>query len=310
MPSTTVIVTSITSFLGFLLNTTIMVLILLRGRKLYHYLFATILFLCAVWDLGTFLIMIRNTHENELVIYGYLISVPGIFFSVLFYHFTGAYLGQVKKKTTTVLWVLSVLSFIIMASGLLGKISGVYHYRWGNLFRPDETLLLGILPSIPLYYFTIGASIYFLSRAYKKEPSPVTRRHMLYISASLVALGLALIKIIALYNVDNPALLPFGMALNDIFAALIGIAIIKEQLFDITVVVKIGTIYSILAALVVFIFSFSEHLLATYFSKLVGEHSTVMHLISIGVVIAVLMPVKNRLEHTVNRFFAQKQLQF
>ncbi len=310
MPSTTVIITSITSFLGFLLDITIMVLILLRGRKLYHYLFATILFLCAVWDFGTFLIMIRNTHESELAIYGYLISVPGIFFSVLFYHFTGAYLGQVKKKTTAALWVISVLSFIIMASGSLGKISGVYHYRWGNLFRPDEKLLLGILPSIPLYYFTIGASIYFLLRAYKKEPSPVTRRHMLYISAGFVALGLAMVKVIALYGVDNPVLLPFGMALNDVFAALIGIAIIKDRLFDITVIVKMGTIYSILAALVIFIFSFSEHLLATYFSKLVGEHSTVMHLISIAVVIAVLMPVKNRLEHTVNSYFAKRQVQF
>ena len=133
---------------------------------------------------------------------------------------------------------------------------------------------------------------------------------MLYIMASFIAIGLALIKIIALYNVDNPILLPFGMAMNDISIAVIGIAIVKDRLFDITVIVKIGTIYSILGALVIFLFSFTEHLLTTYFSELVSGHSTVMHLITIAVAIAVLMPVKHRLEKGVEKYFERRKLQF
>jgi hypothetical protein len=66
--STTVLVTSITSFLGFLLNSTVLFLVLSRGRQKYQYLFAGFLFICALWDLGIFLSMIRNTHVNELPI--------------------------------------------------------------------------------------------------------------------------------------------------------------------------------------------------------------------------------------------------
>jgi hypothetical protein len=310
MTSATIIVTSISSFLGFLLNIGIMILILLRCRKTHHYLFAVILFICALWDFGVFLTMIRNNHVNELPLYGYVISIPCTFLVVLFYHFTGAYLNQVKKKTTIVLWIGSFASFVLLATGLMGKISGVYHYSWGNLFQPDETMLRSFIPSFPLYFFSIGASVYFLSQAYNKETSRIKRRHVLYIMASFIAVGLALFKIIALYNVDNPILLPFGMAMNDIFIAVIGIAIVKDKLFDITVVVKMGTIYSILGALVIFLFSFIEHLLTTYLSEIVSGHSTVMHLISVALSIAVLMPVKHRLEKGVESYFANKQLQF
>jgi hypothetical protein len=199
---------------------------------------------------------------------------------------------------------------VLLVTGLMGKISGVYNYSWGNLFRPDDMMLRSFLLSFPLYYFSIGASVYFLSRAYRKDTSRILRRHMLYIMVSFIAVGLALIKILALYNIDNPILLPFGMAMNDIFIAVIGIAIVKDKLFDITVIVKMGTIYSILGALVIFLFSFIEHLLTTYFSQIVSGHSTVMHLISVAIAIGVLMPVKHRLEKGVERYFSTKQLQF
>jgi hypothetical protein len=288
-----------------------MILILVRGRKSYHYLFTGILLLCAIWDFGIFLTMIRNSRLNDLPIYGYIISIPCPFFIVLFYHFAGAYLNQVKKRTTILLWILCVLSFFLMVtSPIWAPISGVYNYSWGNLFRPDEKMLKLLIPSIPLYVFSIGASVYFLSRASRKETSLIARRHMLYLMVSFIAIGLALIKILALYNVDNPILLPFGMAMNDIFVAVIGIAILKDKLFDITIIIKVGTIYSILGALVIFLFSFTEHLLTTYFSELVSGHSTVMHLVSVAIAIALLMPVKHRLEKGVEKYFERRQLQF
>ena len=94
-----------------------------------------------------------------------------------------------------------------------------------------------------------------------------------------------------------------------VFGALIGIAIVKERLLDITVIIKKTTIYSILLALIIFIFSFSEHMLATYVGGLFGEHSVFIHLISIAVVIAVLMPVRQRIERSIEHFFARKKVE-
>ena len=44
-------ITTLIAGIGFLLNMTIFYLVLSRGRKLYHYLFAGILMICALRDL-------------------------------------------------------------------------------------------------------------------------------------------------------------------------------------------------------------------------------------------------------------------
>ncbi len=308
--SPTVLVTSITSSLGFLLNSTVLFLVLSRGREKYRYLFGGFLLVCALWDLGIVLAMIRNNFINELPVYGYIIFWPCLFVPVLIYHFTRSYLNQPRKKTTITLWVVTVLLFILGVSGLMGRIEGVYDYSWGNIFKPDSQLQIGCLASIPIWYFCIWTSCLFLFRARQREKSPLKRRHLLYILISFFVISLALVKTIILYGIDNPFLMPVGMLLNDISGGLIGIAIIKYQLFDITVIIKKTTIYSILAALIVFVFSLSEHLLATYVGEIFGEQSIYIHLISIAVVIGVVMPVRKRVARTIERFFAKKRVEF
>jgi len=100
------------------------------------------------------------------------------------------------------------------------------------------------------------------------------------------------------------------MFLNDILVAIIGLAIIKDRLFDITVIIKKGTLYSVLAALLIFVYSFSEHIIITYVGEIFSEHSNLAHFISIAVGIAVLIPIKNRLERAIEGYFAQRKLEF
>jgi hypothetical protein len=308
--STTVLVTSVTSFLGFLLNSTVLFLVLSRGRQKYQYLFAGFLFICALWDLGIFLSMIRNTHVNELPIYGYIIWWPCIFMFALIYHFTCAYLNQPRKKRTILIWVASTVLFILGVSGLSGKIVGVYNYSWGNIYRPDSQLLMGNLIGLPFaYYFGLSA-LWYLFRAYKQESSLLRKRHILYILISFGIIHLAVSKLAILYNIDNGFWMPTCMLLNDMAASLIGIAIIKHGLFDITVVIKKTTVYSALVALVIFVFSLSEHLLSTYIGHLLGEQSFYIHLISIAAVVGTLMPVRQRLERGIEGFFAKKTVEF
>jgi len=310
MPSTTVLVTAITSFLGFLITSAMTFLVLSRGRKKYHYLFAGVLLIVAIWDLGIFICMIRNSFSNELPIYGYIISLPCMFLPALIYHFTCSYLNQPRKKSTIFIWAFCIISFVLNASGIGGKISGVYNYSWGNIFRPDAGFLLATGFWLLLYYIFVWSSCWFLFRAYRREPSPTVRRHILYILISFLVISLANVKLAVLYNVDNRYVMPTGMLLIDIFGALIGVAIIKHRLFDITLIVKKGTVYSLLVALIIFVFSCSEHLLSKYLGDLLGEQPIYIHLISIATVVGVLMPVRQRLERAIEGFFATKKVEF
>jgi hypothetical protein len=310
MPSTTVIVTSVTSFLGFLLNSGVMYLVLSKGRKRYHYLFAAILLICAIWDLGIFLAMIRNQFVDELVIYGYVVFYPCIFLPALIFHFTGSYLNQVRVKTTILLYVVSVISTFLMALGITGRLDGVYTYSWGQIFRPDAKMLAGFPVVIACFIIPVLASCWLLYQAYRKETSSLPRRHLLYILIGFMMISFATVKLAVLFDIDVPFLLPAGMLFNDVFAAVIGIAIIKDRLFDITLIVQKGAIYSGLAAVIIFVFSFSEHMLVTYLGHFFVEHSQIIHLLSIAFAIAALMPVKHRLERGIEGFFASRQLEF
>jgi hypothetical protein len=310
MQSNAVLVTAITSSIGFLLNSTMLFLVLSRGRQKYHYLFAGFLFICALWDLGISLSMIRNSHVNELPIYGNIIWWPCIFMFAIIFHFTCAYLNQPRKKRTIILWVVSTIIFIMGVSGLSGKIVGVYNYSWGNIYRPDSQLLIGNLIGLPFaYYFGLSA-LWFLFRAYKRETSPLRKRHILYILISFSIIHLAVSKVAILYGIDNRYLMPTCMFINDIAATLVGVAIIKYQLFDITVIIKKTTIYSALVALIIFVFSLSEHMLARYVGDFFGEQSMYIHLVSVAIVVGVLMPVRTKLERGIEHFFARKTLEF
>jgi CDP-diglyceride synthetase len=137
----------------------------------------------------------------------------------------------------------------------------------------------------------------------------LARRHSAYVLVGFLTITVATVKIVLTMGVDVPLLLPLGMALTDIFGALIGVAILKDRLLDITVIVKKTAIYSALGAAVVVVFGLCEHILATYVAEFIGEESQLLHLISIAVVIALAMPLKHQLERLVEGAFGRRMVE-
>jgi hypothetical protein len=308
MASPIVIITAIESGLGFLLTSAILYLLLSRGRKTYHYLFAAFLLVCAFWDLGTFLLMIRNNHLDELVKIGYIITLPCGFIPALIFHFACAYTGRLIKWAIWLVWALTGLLTLLTLARLAGNIEDVYTYSWGNIFKITPGIF-GPLTMVIWFGFNLSAC-WLVYKGSKKATSPMEKRHYQYILAGLLVITFAVIKVGVVMGIDVPIILPLGMFLVDVFNAIIGIAILKERLFDITVIIQKSAIYSALAAILIFVFSFSEHVLITYFGKLMGERSEMIHLVSIAVGIAVLMPLKQRVEHAIDHYFAQRKLVF
>ncbi len=308
MTSPIVIITAIESGLGFLLTSTIFYLVLRRGRKAYHYLFAAFLLICAIWDLGTFLLMIRNEHVEELDIIGRIAILPCTFIPALIFHFANLYTGRPIKWAVALVWGFTGVTWIPIIAGVSYRIEGVFNYDWGNMFKVMPSVFD---PMVFIFWFGINLpACWLLFKSAKKATSRLERRHYGYIISGLLVLTFAVVKALVTMGIDIPILLPMGMFLADIFNAIIGTAIIKDRLFDITVIIKKGTLYSILAGLLIFVYSFTEHIFVTYIGEKIGEHSNLVHFISIGVGIAVLMPVKNRLERGMDGYFAHKKLEF
>jgi hypothetical protein len=302
------VVTTIESALGFILSSFILYLILKQRRELYHYLFAAFLFICTVWDLGVFLLMIRNDHLNELVVIGIIISLMVSFIPALLFHFSNLYTRQPIRWAILLAWVITGVLWLSTVLGFVNTVEGVYTYQWGNIHRYASSVLDPVI-LIVWFGFNLGAC-WLMYRGIKRTKSDIERRHYIYITLGMLVITFAVVKVGVTLGINLPILLPLGMFLVDIFNAIIGIAIIKDKLFDITIIIKKGTIFSLLAAFLIFIYSFVEHILVTLLGEKVGESSTVLHLVAVGIGIAVLMPVKSRLEKGVEGYFARRKLEF
>lgn len=308
MTSPILIITAVESGFGFLLTSTILYLVIRRGRKAYHYLFALFLLICAIWDLGVFLLMIRNGHLEELDIIGRFAILPCIFIPALIFHFANLYPGKPIKWAVALVWGMTGVTWVPIIMGIAYKIEGIYQYDWGNMFKVVPSVLD---PLVFIFWFGINLSAcWLLYKGAKKAFAHLERRHYAYIISGLLVLTFAVVKALVTMGIDAAFLLPLGMFLVDIFNAIIGLAIIKERLFDITVVIKKGSLYSLLAALLIFIYSLSEHLLITFIGEKLGEQSALLHFISIAIGIAVLIPVKKRVERGMDKYFEKKKVEF
>jgi len=282
--------------------------VLSRGRKNYHYLFAAFLLICSIWDLGTFLLMIRNEHVEELDIIGRIAILPCTFIPALIFHFANLYIGKPIKWAVALLWGLTVAMWVPIIAGVVYRIEGIYSYDWGNIFKVMPSVLD---PMVFIFWFGINLwACWLLYKGAKRAASRLERRHYIYIVSGFLALTFAIVKALLTMGINISFLLPLGMFLVDIFNAIIGIAIIKDRLFDITVIIQKGTLYSILAGLLILICSLSEHILVTNIGETFREYSNWAHFISIAVGIAILIPVKNRLERSMEGYFAHKKLEF
>ena len=302
----------IISALAFLINGAVLFLVLSRGRQKYHYLFAVVLALYAIGNFSFFLAMIRNSHLNELLIYMDIVSQSYLLVVPCTYHFICRYLNQPRKKSTISIWAFMVIVIIyINTVGRAESPTTITRTEWGNIWTFPGEAIIGMLTMFAISLAIIWSACWFLFRARQREKSPLARRHMRHILISFLIISLLFLTgFLVPTEFGILWMLSIALLLVAAFGALIGLAIVKERLFDITVIIKKTTIYSIFLAIIIFVFSFSEHVLATYVGEFFGEHSIFIHMISIAVVIAVLMPVRQRIERAVERFFAKKKVEF
>jgi hypothetical protein len=321
VPSGVGLVVPIILFLAFLINGAVLFLVLSRGRQKHHYLFAGALSVYTITSFSGFLFAFRNSQVDELIIYQSVMTIVSSFVAPCIYHFTCAYLNQPRKKSTIFIWAYAVIVAIFNLSGkVMGKAGpmvlttsdglNLYAFQGGA----TDIVIYSIMTVIPLIF--IWLACWFLFRARRRETSPLARRHMLYIIISfLVTLSLVLISLLEVFLEFNELEAnrltgQMQSVVVAIFGALVGIAIVKERLLDITVIIKKTTLYSIFLAIIIFVFSLSEHLLASYVGEFFGEHSIFIHIISIAVVIAVLMPIRQKIERAIERLFAKKTVEF
>ena len=221
-------ITTLIAGIGFLLNMTIFYLVLSRGKNLYHYLFAGILMICALWDLGILIAMLRNDFDQELILIGLLSTIPCVFLLPLIIQFTCSYLERPRVKTSLLLWIVAAEAALLMSAGKFGRITGIHAFSWGNFWRGDENWYRITQIGMLIYFVLILAASGMLLARLRQGGSRQERWQVSYILVSFLALGLATIRVAPVLGVDLPYLIPAGLLVNDFFVVLIGITIVRH----------------------------------------------------------------------------------
>jgi hypothetical protein len=224
-------ITALIAAFGLLLNLTVIYLLLSQGRNHYHNLFAGILLINAIWDLGILVSMLRNEFEGELIVYGYISALPCIFLLPLIFQFTCSYLGRTKVKTSLLLWFVGAEIALLMAAGKFGRISAVQHFSWGNFWQGDEAWRQTTLVGILFYCVVLSIACWMLLVRLRNSENQ-DRRHLLIILLGFAGLAVAVARILPSMGAGWPFFLSSGMLIHDGFAVLIGIAILKHTLFQ------------------------------------------------------------------------------
>jgi signal transduction histidine kinase len=235
-----VIVHLLFPLVAFVLNVTLITLVLLRDhRNRTNRQLALLLGALATWNLGAF--GLRQSSDAgvalrwEYMVHGGVIVVP-----TLYYHFIVLFLNRLPRRRLTVCLGYGVAAALLAAIPTAWFMPGVTRTYWG--YAPVE----GPLYRVFLVYFQVfmlmGVGELALAQ-WRTESSFRRNRAKLILAGTVIGL---LGGYVDFLRFMVPALewsYPLGLPLNAVFALCLGVAMVRYRLVNVGVVAKRVAIY-------------------------------------------------------------------
>ena len=164
-----------------------------------------------------------------------------------------------------------------------------------------DVLFLVLVP--PCVIAVVAAAIQLIVRARRSSGDERERFKWLRFSATFLLLTLPL----AVFgNWEGLLALPFVLALMSLPAA-VGIAVFRYRLYDIDIIINRTLVYAPLTAILAGLFVAMHTLLRTLLTNLANAGSDLAIAFSTLAVVALLTPVKNKLQVLVDRHFKEER---
>ena len=187
--------------------------------------------------------------------------------------------------------ILDFFTDLVIKSAYLDQ-SGSFVYEFG-FFLP--------LIALPFFIITIY-SLIILYRIYKNSKDANHRNRIRYLM-----LGISLPIFALLINFTELGKYPIDIAANVITAILISYAILRHQLLDVKVVIRLGLIYSITTAIIAAIYFLVISLVLNLLHLLAGNEIYITSII-IGTLFSfVFAPLNSRAQKWIDRLFYREK---
>ena len=261
--------------------------------------FAAYLGAMAFWQFAA--LMVSISRSDDMALFWYRLMTVGLSGNFIFLAmFVDAYLGIGKKSSLPYVgWGTLLFLLATSATGLI--IRTVATSPTTGLHVPEFGILVPLLALVVFSF--LGLAIFNLIKAYRRTQSIVQRNRLRYlmISAGVGALGLFsnVFPLLQAYPVDVFA--------NVISALLIAYAILRHQLLDISLMVRKGLLYSIPTLVVGAGYFLIISLAISIFHTVSGTSLFVLSLAVAMLAALVVQPLRDRIQHWIDRFFFREK---
>src|SRR5438034_7785158 len=294
---------------AFLLNVSLLGIALLRNsRSRLNRLFAYFVAGFALWNLGVFLLR-RAPDEPSAFLAEIIVHVGIIALPAFYYHFVLIFLDSTVERRRSLLTAYGIAG-AFMALNLSGSalfMKGVKTTTWG--WAPVPGILYNVFILSFYTFFVMG--LVHLGRAYRRTASSFRRnRAMLILIGTSLTIGAGFIDIMRFALAKSlPALdkvYPPGIPANMICALLLGMAIIRYRMFDVSVAVKKYSMYALAGGLITGVLAVVTRVAERAFD--LEAKSALWIVIPLGLIVTVLMgPLGQAIEDRVQRLMFSRR---
>ena len=294
---------------AFLLNVSLLGIAFLRNsRSRLNRLFAYFVAGFALWNLGVFLLR-RAPDEPSAFLAEIIVHVGIIALPAFYYHFVLIFLDSTVERRTSLLAAYGIAG-AFMAINLSGSalfMKGVKTTTWG--WAPVPGILYNVFILAFYTFFVMG--LVHLGRAYRRTASSFHRnRAMLILIGTSLTIGAGFIDIMRFALAKSlPALdkvYPPGIPANMICALLLGMAIIRYRMFDVSVAVKKYSMYALAGGLITGVLAVVTRVAERAFD--LEAKSALWIVLPLGLIVTVLMgPLGQAIEDRVQRLMFSRR---
>lgn len=248
-----------------------------------------------VWSLGSLLARLDFPGNNTLF-WNRVLSAGSTAMPFTFYCFVQFFLEKVHKK----ILIFSLFYFItIQVANMLGLVIESAYAVDGRLINQYGPAV--ILPSLswPLY---IGLSAGQLFNEYRKTKDIVYRNRIKYLLSVIIVIFCG-----AMTNISRLSVYPIDIGFNVLSAGLIGYAILRYQLLDLSVVIRKSLLYSIPTIIIGALYFLTINFISRLFTALTNQNIFLLSLLVAILSALVAQPIHDKAQHLVDRLFFREK---
>ena len=294
------VTTLIPAFTTLLYGGIFTLVVLTKPRTNLRRTFSVYLLIMFIWSASAFMSLSGLTGAQP---WFNLLGAAGFAQSIVIFYFVQTLLSLRHKWTPYIFWygliavIMALIPELVFQSVALDE-SGILHYEFSPL------IIFVASPG----YFLILYSLADLIRGIRVTTHETERNRLQYL-----LIGLSLIPLAALTNFTELGKYPIDIASNGVTAIFIAYAILRHQLLDIRVVVRLGLLYSITTSLLsIFYFLLISLLINLYHYTFQGATYSIRETFILSIFVAfmtaiVLTPIRNYVQTWIDRLFYRER---